>query len=233
MAGKKYREVAEKIDRSTDYGLREASELVVANAFAKFDESIDLAFRLGVDPRHAEENIRGSVVLPHGTGKVPKVLALAKGEKQKEAEEAGADFVGLEDYIERIEKENWFEFDAIVATPDVMKEVSRVGKLLGPRGLMPSPKTGSVTFELADAIEIIKKGKIDYKVDKAGNLHLTIGKASFGADKIYDNAFAVTLEILKARPASFKGTYIKRITMSSTMGPGVRLDKSEVALATA
>ncbi len=233
MAGKKYREVAAKVDRSTDYGLREASELVVANAFAKFDESIDLAFRLGVDPRHAEEMIRGSVVLPHGTGKVPKVLVLAKGEKQKEAQDAGADFVGLEDYIERIDKEGWFEFDAIVATPDVMKEVSRLGKVLGPRGLMPSPKTGSVTFELADAIEVIKKGKVDYKVDRAGNLHISIGKASFGAEKIYDNAFAVTKEVLKARPASFKGTYIKRITISSTMGPGIRLDKTEVALATA
>ncbi|MCP4229399.1 MAG: 50S ribosomal protein L1 [bacterium] len=232
MSGKKYREVVEKIDRSTDYGLREASELVVTNAFAKFDESIDLAFRLGVDPRHADEMIRGSVVLPHGTGKIPKILALAKGEKQKEAEEAGADFVGLDDYIERIEKEDWFEFDAIVATPDVMKQVSRLGKQLGPRGLMPSPKTGSVTFELADAIEIIKKGKVDYKVDKAGNLHMTIGKVSFGPDKIYDNVFAVTREILKARPAAFKGTYIKKITLSSTMGPGVRIDKTEVALAT-
>lgn len=233
MSGKLLNAAKEKVDRLREYGLTDAVKLVKETTYAKFDETIDLAFRLGVDPRHADQMVRGSVALPHGTGKTVRVLVFAKGEKVREAQEAGADFVGLEDLMAKVEKENWLDFDRVVATPDVMKDVARLGKMLGPRGLMPSPKTGSVTFEVAKAVQEIKKGKVDYKVDKLGNVHVSIGRKSFSEEQLVDNARAAIEAIVKAKPAAAKGTYLKRLTISSTMGPGVRLDRSEaLALAT-
>jgi large subunit ribosomal protein L1 len=205
----------------------ESIPLVREVAYAGFDETVDLAFRLGVDPRHAEQMVRGSVVLPHGTGKAVRVLVLTKGEKVREAEEAGADYAGLDDYLTKIEKENWLEFDRIVATPDVMREVAKLGKLLGPRGLMPSPKTGTVTFEVGKAVGDIKKGKVDYRVDKLGNVHMTVGRLSFSDDQLVENTRAAIEAVVKARPAATKGQYLRRLTVSSTMGPGVRLDRQE------
>lgn len=233
MSGKLLRTAKEKVDRLREYGLTDAVKLVKETTYAKFDETIDLAFRLGVDPRHADQMVRGSVALPHGTGKTVRVLVFAKGEKVREAQEAGADFAGLEDLMAKVEKENWLDFDRVVATPDVMKDVARLGKMLGPRGLMPSPKTGSVTFEVAKAIQEIKKGKVDYKVDKLGNVHVSIGRKSFSEEQLVDNARAAIEAIVKAKPSAAKGTYLKRLTISSTMGPGVRLDRGEaLALAT-
>jgi len=234
MAGKKFTDAKSKIERNQEYALAEAIRLVKETAYAQFDESVDLAFRLGVDPRHADQMVRGSVVLPHGTGKPVRVLVLAKGEKQREAQEAGADYAGFDDYLAKIEKESWLEFDRIVATPDVMKDVARLGKVLGPRGLMPSPKTGSVTFEVAKAVAEIKKGKVDYRVDKLGNVHVSIGRMSFTADQLVDNARVAIEAIVRAKPPAAKGTYLRRVAVSSTMGPGVRIDKQEaIALATA
>ncbi len=188
---------------------------------------MDLAFRLGVDPRHADQMVRGSVVLPHGTGKVVRVLVLTKGEKVREAEEAGADFVGLDEYLTKIEKENWLEFDRVVATPDVMKDVAKLGKVLGPRGLMPSPKTGTVTFDVAKAVAEIKRGKVDYRVDKLGNVHLTVGRLSFTDEQLTANAGAAIEAVVRARPPAAKGQYLRRLTISSTMGPGIHLNKQE------
>ncbi|MGD8718560.1 MAG: 50S ribosomal protein L1 [Candidatus Zixiibacteriota bacterium] len=227
MAGKKYNTGKEKVERENEYALADSIKLVRETAYAGFDETVDLAFRLGVDPRHADQMVRGSVVLPHGTGKSVRVLVLAKGEKVREAEEAGADFAGLDDYLTKIEKENWLEFDRIVATPDVMKDVAKLGKMLGPRGLMPSPKTGSVTFEVAKAVEDIKKGKVDYRVDKLGNVHMTVGRLSFSDDQLTDNAATAIEAIVRARPAATKGQYLKRVTVSSTMGPGIRISRQE------
>lgn len=227
MAGKKYAEAKTKVDRGAEYALADSIKLVREAAYAGFDETVDLAFRLGVDPRHADQMVRGSVVLPHGTGKAVRVLALTKGEKVREAEEAGADYAGLEEYLTKIEKENWLDFDRIVATPDVMKDVARLGKLLGPRGLMPSPKTGTVTFDVAKAVVDIKKGKVDYRVDKLGNVHMTVGRLSFTDEQLTENAAAAIEAVVRARPAAAKGQYLRRLTISSTMGPGLRVSKQE------
>jgi large subunit ribosomal protein L1 len=227
VAGKKYAEVEKKVDREAEYPLDKSIELVRGTAYANFDETVDLAFRLGVDPRHADQMVRGSVVLPHGTGKAARVLVLTKGEKTREAQEAGADYVGLDEYLAKIEKENWLEFDRVVATPDVMKDVARLGKLLGPRGLMPSPKTGTVTFDVAKAVADIKKGKVDYRVDKLGNVHMTVGRMSFTDQQLAENAAAAIEAVVKARPPAVKGQYLRRLTISSTMGPGIRINKQE------
>ena len=227
MAGKKYAEAKTKVDRETEYSLADSVKLVRDAAYAGFDETVDLAFLLGVDPRHADQMVRGSVVLPHGTGKAVRVLVLTKGEKVREAEEAGADYAGLEDYLKKIEKDNWLDFDRIVATPDVMKDVARLGKLLGPRGLMPSPKTGTVTFEVSKAVAVIKKGKVDYRVDKLGNVHMTVGRLSFTAEQLTANAATAIEAVVRARPAAVKGQYIRKLVISSTMGPGIRVSKQE------
>jgi len=227
VAGKKYAESKKKVDREVEYPLDESMKLVRDTAYADFDETVDLAFRLGVDPRHADQMVRGSVVLPHGTGKAARVLVLTKGEKVREAQEAGADYVGLEEYLAKVEKENWLEFDRVVATPDVMKDVAKLGKLLGPRGLMPSPKTGTVTFDVAKAVADIKKGKVDYRVDKLGNVHMTVGRLSFTHEQLVANAAAAIEAVVKARPPAAKGQYLRRLTVSSTMGPGIRISKQE------
>jgi large subunit ribosomal protein L1 len=233
MAGKKYREAAKKIDPEKRYSLEEALMMVVANKVAKFDETVEIAVRLNVDPRQADQNVRGSVVLPHGTGKVPRVLVLAKGDKEREAREAGADFVGGEDLIKRIQEENWLDFDRVIATPDIMGAVGRIGKILGPRGLMPNPRVGTVTFDVAKAVREVKAGKVDYRVDKAGVIHAPIGKVSFGEEKLVENAHALLNAIVRAKPSSAKGNYIKSVTVSSTMGPGVKIDPDAVRVVAA
>ncbi len=224
MAGKKYREAAKRIDQARRYSLAEAIGIVVANKIAKFDETAELAVRLNVDPRQADQNVRGAVVLPHGTGRTIRVLVLAKGEKEREAREAGADFVGGEDLIKRIQEENWLDFDRVIATPDIMGAVGRIGKILGPRGLMPNPRVGTVTFDVARAIAEVKAGKVDYRVDKAGVVHAPIGKLSFGEAKLAENARALLDAIVRAKPASAKGNYVKSVALAATMGPGVRID---------
>ncbi|MBB5356506.1 MULTISPECIES: 50S ribosomal protein L1 [Anoxybacillus] len=227
--GKRYLEAAKLIDRSKAYGVKEAIELVKKTNVAKFDATVEVAFRLGVDPKKADQQIRGAVVLPHGTGKVRRVLVLAKGEKAKEAEAAGADYVGDTDYINKIQQ-GWFEFDVIVATPDMMGEVGKIGRILGPKGLMPNPKTGTVTFDVAKAVNEIKAGKVEYRVDKAGNIHVPIGKVSFDTEKLVENFATIYETILKVKPAAAKGTYVKNVTVASTMGPGVKVDPSTVAV---
>jgi large subunit ribosomal protein L1 len=229
VAGKKYAEAKTKVDREAEYAVADSIKLVREAAYAGFDETVDLAFRLGVDPRHADQMVRGSVVLPHGTGKAVRVLVLTKGEKVREAEEAGADYAGLEEYLTKIEKEDWLDFDRIVATPDVMKDVARLGKLLGPRGLMPSPKTGTVTFDVAKAVADITKGKVDYRVDKLGNVHMTVGRLSFTDEQLTENATVAIEAVVRARPAAAKGLYLRRLTISSTMGPGIRVSKQEAS----
>jgi large subunit ribosomal protein L1 len=229
MAGKKYREATKKIDREKRYPLEEAVKLVTDTKLAKFDETVEVAVRLGVDPRQADQNVRGTVVLPHGTGKTERVLVIAKGEKEREANEAGADVVGGDEIIKRIQEENWLDFDRVIATPDMMGQVGRIGKILGPRGLMPNPKVGTVTFDIAKAVSEVKAGKVDYRVDKAGVVHARIGKLSFGEQKLLDNAHALLSAILRAKPASAKGNYIKSVALSSTMGPGVRVDIASAA----
>ncbi len=226
MAGKKYTQASEKIEDKA-YGINEAVETLVSTATAKFDESIDLSARLGVDPRHADQMVRGLVVLPHGTGKKIRIVVFAKGEKQAEGRDAGADEVGAEDLVEKI-KGGWLDFDKAVATPDIMGEVGKIGKILGPRGLMPNPKLGTVTFDVKKAVEDLKSGKIDYRVDKAGNVHTSLGKASFGVDKIKENLMVLLESIIKAKPPASKGTYLKSVFLSTTMGPSVRLDTVEV-----
>ena len=231
--GKKYQKSRESVDPNRKYSLDEAAQKVVETHFATFDESVDLAINLGVDPRKADQNIRGSVVLPHGTGRTVRVLVFAKGEKVKEAEEAGADYVGGEELAEKIQKEGWLDFDKVVATPDMMGVVGKLGRILGPRGLMPNAKTGTVTFDVGKAVKDIKGGKVDFRVDKAGVLHMPIGRVSFGAEKVKENFSAVAEIILRMKPASAKGTYVKGAALSSTMGPGVRLDPSELKSAAA
>ncbi|USG66035.1 50S ribosomal protein L1 [Brevibacillus ruminantium] len=220
--GKKYQEAAKLIDKNKVYEVAEGIELVKKAASAKFDESVEAAFRLGVDPKRADQQIRGAVVLPHGTGKVQRVLVFAKGEKAKEAEAAGADYVGDADMIAKIQG-GWFDFDVVVATPDMMGEVGKLGRVLGPKGLMPNPKTGTVTFDVTKAVNEIKAGKIEYRVDKAGNIHAPIGKVSFDAEKLAENLATLTDALNRAKPAAAKGVYMKNVSISSTMGPGVRV----------
>jgi large subunit ribosomal protein L1 len=224
MAGKKYQAVAKTIDRQKRYTLEEAIRLVAASKVAKFDEMVEMAVRLNVDPRQADQNVRGTVVLPHGTGKSVRVLVFAKGEKEREAREAGADYVGSDEIVKKIQEENWLDFDRTIATPDMMGAVGRIGKILGPRGLMPNPKVGTVTFDVAKAVAEVKAGKVDFRVDKAGVIHAPIGKLSFGEKKLVDNAHALLSAIWRAKPASAKGNYVKSVAVSSTMGPGVRID---------
>jgi large subunit ribosomal protein L1 len=221
--GKRFRTASEKVDRSARYPLEAAIDLVKQGATAKFDETIEMAARLGVDPRHSEQQIRGTIVLPHGTGKTVRVLVIAKGEKEKEATEAGADMVGSSEYVEKIQS-GWTEFDAVIATPDMMKEVGKLGKILGPRGLMPNPKSGTVTFDVGQAVREVKAGRIQYRTDKTGNVHVPVGKASFDKEKLAENIRIVISELQRSKPSSAKGTYWKTLTLSSTMGPGVRID---------
>jgi len=220
--GKKFRAALATVDRARNYSLGEAVALVKAAKYTKFDETVDVAVRLGVDPRHADQIVRGTVVLPHGTGKTVKVLVLTQGERVKEAEAAGADFVGIE-YVQKL-KDGWLECDVIVATPDVMGQLGPLGKILGPRGLMPNPKAGTVTMDVSRAVREIKAGKIEFRVDKTGNVHAPIGKVSFGVKQLEENLAAFMETIVKARPAAAKGVYLRSATVSSTMGPGVRLD---------
>src|SRR5271167_25945 len=224
MAGKKYKEALKKIDREKRYTLEEAVKLVIDNKVAKFDETVEIAVRLGVDPRQADQNVRGTIVLPHGTGSTARVLVIAKGDKEREARDAGADFVGADDMIKKIQEENWLDFDRVIATPDMMGQVGRIGKILGPRGLMPNPKVGTVTFDVAKAVGEVKAGKVDYRVDKAGVIHARIGKVSFGEAKLAENAHALLNAIARAKPASAKGNYVQSVSVSSTMGPGVKVD---------
>ena len=225
--GKKYTESKEKINTGAADGFEAAVQKALESSFVKFDESIDVAVRLGVDPRHADQMVRGSVILPNGTGKEVKILVFAKGEKEKEALDAGADFVGNDELIEKI-KGGWFGFDKAVATPDMMGTVGKIGKLLGPRGLMPNAKTGTVTFDISRAVDELKAGKIDFRVEKAGIIHAPMGKVSFGVEKIVQNITAFLETILRLKPASSKGTYLKGIALSTTMGPGVRIDAAHV-----
>ena len=221
--GKKYTDAAKKIDFTAQYEIKDALELVKQNASAKFDETVEVAFRLGVDPRHADQQIRGAVVLPNGTGKSRTVLVFAKGDKIKEAEEAGADFVGGPEMVTKIQ-EGWYGFDVVIATPDMMGVVGKIGRLLGPKGLMPNPKTGTVTMDVAKAIAEVKAGKIEYRVDKTGIIHAPIGKASFELEKLEENFKTLSDIIVKAKPAGQKGQYVKSISVSSTMGPGVKIN---------
>jgi large subunit ribosomal protein L1 len=221
--GKKYKTAAEQIGPRL-YTLEEAVPLVQKVKFAKFNETVELHLRLGVDPKHADQMVRGTVVLPNGLGKSKKVLVIASGDKQKEAEEAGADIVGGEDVVHKIQSENWTDFDAVVATPDMMRLVGRLGKVLGPRGLMPNPKTGTVTMDVAKAVREVKAGKVEFRVDKTGVIHVPVGKVGFSTDKLLENAQTLVSAVLRAKPAAAKGKYVRSVTVCSTMGPGVRLD---------
>ncbi len=222
--GKRYQEAIKQVDRTKQYDPAEAMELLKKLASAKFDETVEAAVRLGVDPRHADQQVRGAMVLPHGTGKTRTVLVFAKGDKAKEAEQAGADYVGAEDMVEKIQKEGWLEFDAAIATPDMMGLVGRLGRILGPRGLMPNPKTGTVTFDVERAVQEVKAGKIEYRVDKAGNIHVPIGKASFDAQSLAENLRALLEQLIRMKPAAAKGQYIRSVTVSTTMGPGIKIN---------
>ena len=227
--GKKYAKAKEAVAGKPTYPLSDAVAAVAKHAFAKFDETVEVALRLGVDPKHADQMVRGTVILPHGLGgKAKTVLVIASGEKLKEAQDAGAEFVGGDDLVAKIQNENWLDFDAIVATPEMMKSVGKLGKVLGPRGLMPNPKTGTVTFEVGKAVREIKAGKVEYRVDKTAIVHAPVGKVSFGPEKLLENAKALIDSVLKAKPAAAKGKYVKSIAMSSTMGPGVRVDLASV-----
>ena len=226
--GKKYIASAELIEASKLYDPAEAMKLVCETSKAKFDETIEVHVRLGVDSRHADQQVRGAVVLPHGTGKKVRTLVFARGDKAKAAEEAGADYVGAEDYVEKITKENWFEFDVVIATPDMMGVIGRLGKILGPKGLMPNPKAGTVTMDAAKAVTEAKAGKIEYRLDKTNIIHCPIGKASFGAEKLEENFATLLGAIIKAKPAAAKGQYIKSCTVASTMGPGIKVNSAKV-----
>lgn len=221
--GKRYKEMVKLIDRTMAYEPAEAIDLVQKTAKAKFDETVEMHIRLGVDSRHADQQVRGAVVLPHGTGRTKRVLVFAKGPKVDEAKAAGADFVGAEDMVEKITKENWFDYDVVVATPDMMGVVGRLGRVLGPKGLMPNPKSGTVTMDLAKAIEEIKAGKIEYRLDKSNIIHCTIGKVSFGQDKLMGNFRVLMDAIIKAKPAASKGQYLRSVVIVSTMGPGIKI----------
>ncbi len=225
--GKKYKESAKQIDRSVLYDPKEGLELICKTASAKFDETVELHVKLGVDSRHADQQVRGAIVLPNGTGKTARVLVFAKGDKADAAREAGADFVGDMDMVEKIQKENWFDFDVVVASPDMMGVVGRLGKLLGPKGLMPSPKAGTVTPDVAKAVKEVKAGKVEYRLDKTNIIHCPIGKVSFGADKLYENYTALLGAIIKAKPAAAKGQYIRSCVAASTMGPGVKMNAAK------
>jgi len=222
--GKRYLAAKAMIDKTKAYEVEEALNLVLETAKAKFDETIEVSLRLGVDPRHADQQVRGTVVLPHGTGKTVRVLVIAKGDKAREAEAAGADFVGAEEMIAKIQQENWFDYDVIVATPDMMGLIGRLGRVLGPKGLMPNPKSGTVTMDVTRAINDIKAGKVEYRVDRTAIAHVPIGKASFGAEKLSDNLKVLMDAVVKAKPAAAKGTYLKSVVISATMGPGVKLN---------
>ncbi len=225
--GKKYLEKMALIDRMKRYTLDEGLDLLEQVSFANFDETVDVAFRLGVDPRHADQMVRGTVVLPHGTGKSVKILVFAKGEKEKEATEAGADFVGAEDLIEKI-KGGWLEFDKAIATPDMMGAVSKIGRILGPRGMMPNPKVGTVTFDVGKAVKELKSGKVEFRTEKTGIVHTSIGKKSFGKDKLRENFLTLLDTLIRMKPASSKGSYLKGIALSTTMSPGVKIDPIQV-----
>ncbi|WP_058485978.1 50S ribosomal protein L1 [Defluviitalea phaphyphila] len=227
--GKKYIEAAKLIDRTTLYDPQEAIELVQKTAVAKFDETVEAHIKLGVDSRHADQQVRGAVVLPHGTGKKVRVLVFAKGDKIKEAEEAGADFVGGEELIPKIQNEGWLDFDVVVATPDMMSVVGRLGRVLGPKGLMPNPKAGTVTMDVAKAIADIKAGKIEYRLDKTNIIHVPIGKVSFGAEKLLENFQTLMSAIIKAKPAAAKGQYLKSVAVTSTMGPGIKINTAKLS----
>ena len=226
---KKYVEALNKIDRIRLYDATEALSLVAEVATAKFDETVEAHIKLGVDSRHADQQVRGAIVLPHGTGKTKKVLVFAKGEKAKEAEAAGADFVGAEDLVQKIQKENWFDFDVVVATPDMMGVVGRLGRVLGPKGLMPNPKSGTVTFDVTKAVEEIKAGKVEYRLDKSNIIHVAIGKVSFGGEKLAENFNVLMNAIIKAKPSAAKGQYLRSISVTSTMGPGVKINPARVS----
>ncbi|MFJ7978491.1 50S ribosomal protein L1 [Peribacillus sp. JNUCC 23] len=227
--GKKYLEAVQLIDRTKAYSVTEAVELAKKTSFVKFDATVEVAFRLGVDPKKADQQIRGAVVLPNGTGKTQRVLVFAKGEKVKEAEAAGADYVGDSEYINKIQQ-GWFEFDVIVATPDMMGEVGKLGRVLGPKGLMPNPKTGTVTFDVTKAVNEIKAGKVEYRVDKTGIIHAPIGKASFEDSKLVENFTTIYDTLMKVKPAAAKGTYMKNVSVTTTMGPGVKVDPSSFSV---
>lgn len=226
--GKKFTDASKQISRNDLYEPLEAFDLIKKVAPAKFDETIEVAVRLGVDPRHADQQVRGAVVLPYGTGKTRTVLVFAKGDKAREAEEAGADFVGAEDMVEKIQKEGWLAFDVAIATPDMMGTVGKLGRILGPRGLMPNPKTGTVTFDVSRAVKEVKAGKIEYRVDKAGNIHAPIGRVSFDNEKLLENLRTLVDALVRAKPAAAKGQYLKGISLSSTMGPGVKVNTQKV-----
>lgn len=226
--GKKYLEAAKLVDRSVQYDIADAVSLVKKAAVAKFDETIEAHIRLGVDGRHADQQVRGAVILPHGTGKTVRVLVFAKGDKAAEAEAAGADYVGADELIPKIQNENWFEFDVVVATPDMMGVVGRLGRVLGPKGLMPNPKAGTVTMDVAKAIADIKAGKIEYRLDKTNIIHVPIGKASFTEQQLMDNLQTLVAAIIKAKPAAAKGQYLRSVTIASTMGPGIKLNTARL-----
>ena len=230
---KGYRSTAAQIDRQRKYSLAEAVGLARGTARAKFDETVELAMRIGVDPRKADQNVRGTVVLPHGTGKAVRVAVFAKGDKAREAEAAGADVVGADDLVKRISEEGWTEFDKAVATPDMMAMVGRLGKILGPRGLMPNPKVGTVTMDVGRAVQELKGGKVEYRVDRAGNVHVPVGKVSFSEQQLLDNANALLESVIRAKPAAAKGSYILNVAVSTTMGPGIRVDPTMIQRPTA
>ena len=227
--GKKYTEALKKFDKTQQYGPQEALQNVVTAAHASFDESVEVHVKLGVDGRHADQQVRGAIVLPHGTGKTVRVLVFAKGDKAKEAEEAGADYVGAEELVAKIQQENWFDFDVVVATPNMMGVVGRLGRVLGPKGLMPNPKAGTVTMDVTKAIKDIKAGKIEYRLDKANIIHVPVGKASFTEEQLKENFQTLMEAVVKARPSTLKGQYLKSVTLTSTMGPGIKLNPLKFA----
>lgn len=226
--GRRYLAAREKVEAGKDYPLEDALTIVKESSKTKFDETVDVAMRLNVDPRHADQMVRGAIALPHGTGKETRVLVLTRGEAQKDAQEAGADYVGADEYIEQIEK-GWTDFDVVIATPDIMRDVGKLGRVLGPRGLMPNPKSGTVTFDVGPAVREVKAGRIEYRVDRAGNLHGPVGKVSFSVEQLTENASTFIDAVMRAKPASAKGQYIRRLTVSSAMGPGVQVDRQSAA----
>lgn len=226
--GKKYQDSMKSIDKLKLYDMQEAVEAMLGTAKANFDETVELHLKLGVDSRHADQQVRGAVVLPHGTGKTVRVLVFAKGDKAKEAQEAGAEFVGEAELADKIQKENWFDFDVVIATPDMMGVVGRLGRVLGPKGLMPNPKSGTVTFDVAKAIQEIKAGKVEYRLDKTNIIHVPVGKKSFGQEKLMDNLKVVVDAVVKAKPSAAKGKYLKSVTIASTMGPGIKLNTTKL-----